>query len=66
MAVQSKWVKCQMKCPEGRGEGHLFLHWHAKGEKKVLNAVRCDNMYLKDLSGGDCQWSCWEKVSEEE
>jgi hypothetical protein len=31
-----------------------------------LNSIRCDNMYLKDLSGGDCEWSCWKQISQEE
>jgi hypothetical protein len=66
MTKQSKWVKCQMTCPEGKGEGHLFLHWHVEGDKEVLNSIRCDNVYLRDLSGGDCQWSCWEQISREE
>ena len=62
MAKKSRWAKCQMQCPEGKGEGHLLVQWHTEGDKEVVHSIRCDNVYLKDLSGGDCQWSCWEKI----
>ena len=25
--------------------------------------ISCNNPYLKDLSGGDCGWSCWKRIS---
>ena len=27
------------------------------------NSISCCNIYLKDLSGGDCEWACWEEVT---
>ena len=62
----SRWCRCEMTCPEGKGEGSLFVHWQVEDDNEVVNSIRCDNIYLKDLSGGDCQWSCWEKVSQKE
>jgi hypothetical protein len=63
MEKQSRWEKCKMPCPEGKGEGCLFVHWQVEGDKEVLASIHCDNVYLKDLSGGDCQWACWDKIS---
>jgi hypothetical protein len=66
MKKRSRWVKCRMTCPEGKGKGHLFVQWQTEGGKEVVNSIRCDNVYLTDFAGGDCQWSCWDKVSQEE
>ena len=62
MEQEFLWTRHRMKCPEGLGESDLLLKWRVKGKVKVLDGVECDNTYLKDLSGGDCQWSCWEKI----
>jgi hypothetical protein len=66
MKKQSKWTTCQMTCPEGRGQGRLFVHWQVENDEEVIYSIRCDNVYLRDLSGGDCQWTCWEKISQED
>jgi hypothetical protein len=66
MAKQSKWFTLEMKCPEGKGESKLLVEWRGEGGKEVLKSISCDNLYLRDLSGGDCEWSCWEEVSREE
>ena len=63
MEEQSKWVRHRFKCPEGKGESKLFIEWRIEDEREIINSISCDNLYLKDLSGGDCQWSCWEKFS---
>lgn len=52
-----------MKCPEGRGESSLFVEWRLERDGEVVNSVSCNNLQLMDLSGRDCQWSCWEKIS---
>ncbi len=63
MGEQFRWVKRQIKCPEGKGQSELFLEWHVEKGAEVLNSISCDNPKLKDLSGEDCEWSCWEKIS---
>jgi hypothetical protein len=62
MSQQSRWVRMAMSCPEGRGENMLLTEWHVKGEEAALHGVSCNNSHLKDYGGGDCQWSCWEKI----
>jgi hypothetical protein len=63
MRQQSRWAKRLMKCPEGRGESALLVEWRLKKDGEVVNSVSCNNLQLIDLSGRDCQWSCWEKIS---
>ena len=63
MAKQSRWAKCKIKCPEKMGESELFIEWHIRRKKETLNSISCDNPKLRDLSGNECQWSCWEKFS---
>jgi hypothetical protein len=63
MVVQSKREKRTITCPEGIGKPQLFLEWRDEDGREILNSIYCDNLHLRDLSGGDCQWSCWEKVS---
>jgi hypothetical protein len=64
MARQSRWVRRKMRCPEGKGDTTLCLEWSSERGKEVLNSIRCNNICLKDLSGGDCKWSCWEKATQ--
>ena len=64
MAELTRWVKQTMKCPEGRGETQVFMEWLNQGGKQVLNSISCDNPQLRDLSGSDCQWSCWEEITQ--
>jgi hypothetical protein len=66
MERQSKWTKHDMKCPEGKGESRLLLEWRMKSGQDVLVSIYCNNPELSDLSGGDCQWSCWEEISSTE
>jgi hypothetical protein len=63
MREQSRWVRYQMQCPEQRGASQLLLEWRVKSGGEVLNSVSCDNPQLKDLSGSECQWSCWEQIT---
>jgi hypothetical protein len=63
MKKTSRWERCRMVCPEGKGEGMLLVHWEMEGDSEILCGMQCGNPYLKDLGGGDCRWSCWEKVS---
>jgi hypothetical protein len=65
MEKQYRWVKRAIKCPEGRGESGLFLEWRVEGGEEILNSISCNNPELRDLSGRDCEWSCWERVSPE-
>jgi hypothetical protein len=60
---QSRWARRLIKCPEGRGESALFVEWRLEKDGEVVNSVSCNNLQLIDLSGSDCQWSCWEKIS---
>jgi hypothetical protein len=64
MAEESRWVKYAMTCPEGRGESQLFVEWRVEGGEEVIGSASCDNAHLRDLSGTDCQWSCWERITE--
>ena len=63
MRQQSRWAKHLMICPDGRGESTLFVEWRLERDGEVLNSVSCNNLQLVDLSGADCRWSCWEKIS---
>jgi hypothetical protein len=62
MAEKSIWMKHGMACPEGRGHAELFLEWQAERGEEVLNSICCNNPQLRDLSGSDCGWSCWDKI----
>ena len=66
MQRYSRWVKRELTCPEEMGDTELLIEWLIEGEKEFLNGISCSNPYLRDLSGGDCRWSCWEKVATEE
>ena len=65
MTKKSKYFRHEITCPEKGEKTVLLSEWHAEGDQKVLNGIRCDNVQLKDLSGKDCQWTCWEEISEE-
>jgi hypothetical protein len=64
MGEKSVWVRRQIQCPEKRGESRLLLEWHIVDGEAALNGISCDNPQLKDLSGNDCEWSCWEQITE--
>ncbi len=58
-----RYVRHEINCPEGRGETELLSAWCAEGGRQVLNGIICNNPKLRDLSGTDCQWSCWDQIS---
>ncbi|NIO10731.1 MAG: hypothetical protein GTO40_23115 [Deltaproteobacteria bacterium] len=65
MAEKSRWVTRQIECPEERGKSELLVELRNESGKEVVNAISCDNPYLQDIDGGDCEWSCWQEVSKE-
>lgn len=56
----SRWQKIRLDCPEGRGQAELLAQWCRQGRKEKLQGLSCNNVKLKDLSGSDCHWSCWQ------
>ena len=62
MGPITKWKREQITCPEGRGQAELLAEWRVEGEEAALTGMSCQNPQLRDLSGEDCQWSCWERV----
>jgi len=63
MTQHPKYLRHTIKCPENDNKAVLLSEWRIEVGQEVLNGIRCDNSHLKDLSGADCQWSCWEKIS---
>ncbi len=63
MERHSRWVRREMTCPEERGHSELLLEYRLERRRQILNSISCNNPYLKDLSGGDCGWSCWKRIS---
>jgi hypothetical protein len=62
----SRWVKREIQCPQDMRPSYLLVEYHMEEDgKETLRSVSCDNPYLRDLGGGDCNWSCWEKISAE-
>ncbi len=61
---KSIWKKCHIKCPEQRGDADLFLEWSIEKGRKILRSASCNNEQLLDLSGKDCEWSCWDEISQ--
>ena len=64
MKKQPIWEKCHIKCPEQKGKAELFLEWSIEDDRKILRSASCKNEKLLDLSGQDCEWTCWEEISE--
>ena len=64
MSENPRWEKCRVTCPEQEGEAELFLEWHRKDGKDVLHSSSCKNTKLMDLSGSDCEWTCWDMIEE--
>ena len=62
---QTRWIKQHVVCPEGLGESELFLEWRLEEEQEEPNSIYRNNPHLADLSGGECQGSCWEKITVE-
>jgi hypothetical protein len=66
MDSQSRWVKWEIQCPQDMRPSYLLVEYHTEENgKEIVRSVRGDNPYLRDLGGGDCNWSCWEKISGE-
>jgi hypothetical protein len=66
MESQSRWVKREIQCPQDMRPSYLLVEYHMEnGGNETLRSVSCDNPYLRDYGGGDCEWSCWEKISAE-
>ena len=63
MAQHTKYVRHEIKCPESKDKTELLSEWRTEDGQEILNGIRCDNPQLRDLSGADCQWSCWEHIS---
>ena len=61
---RSIWEKYHIKCPEQRGEADLFLEWSLESGSRKLISASCNNEQLLDLSGKDCEWSCWDTITE--
>jgi len=66
MDSPSRWVRREIQCPKDMRASYLLVEYR-RGEdgKETLRSVSCDNPYLRDYGGGDCDWSCWEEVSPE-
>ena len=62
MTEDRRWEKCRISCPEQEGEAEIFLEWHRKEGKDVLYSTSCKNLKLLDLSGSDCEWTCWDVI----
>ncbi len=65
MVRESRWMLHRLTCPEGRGETELLLEWRLQGKGEELRGVSCKNPRLRDLSGEECRWSCWEEIIRE-
>jgi len=64
MESQSRWVKRKIQCPQDMRPSYLLMEYHMGDDgKETLRSVSCDNPYLRDYGGGDCEWSCWERTS---
>ncbi len=63
MADKSRRVIRKLACPEGRGEASLLVEWEIEKGRKTLRSIDCDNPLLRDYSGENCDWQCWEKIS---
>jgi hypothetical protein len=66
MNESKTWRKCKIKCPENFGDTELFAEWCIEKEGQVLKSLSCNNPKLRDLSWQDCNWSCWDEISNTE
>ena len=59
-----RWEKRRIQCAETMRPAYLMVEWRMQEDgKEVISSVSCDNPHLHNLGGGDCTWSCWEKLS---
>jgi hypothetical protein len=64
MESGSRWVKRRVQCPQDMRPSYLLVEYRMEDDgKETLRSMSCDNPYLRDYGGGDCEWSCWEKIS---
>jgi len=63
MAQDPKYFRHEINCPEKDDTVQLLSEWRTEDGQEILNGIGCNNSQLKDLSGADCQWSCWEQIS---
>ena len=63
MESQSRWVKREIQCPQDMRPSYLLVEYRMENDgNETLRSVSCDNPFLRDYGGGDCEWSCWEKI----
>lgn len=62
MAIQYRWERRQVQCPEEDRVSSLLLTWSEEDQRAVLCSVSCDNPRLRDLDNWECRWSCWEQI----
>jgi hypothetical protein len=63
MAIQYRWERREVECPEEDRVTSVLLAWSAEGEQPVLCGVHCDHPRLKDLDNWECHWACWEQIA---
>jgi hypothetical protein len=65
MTTTHRFKTCRITCPEGKGDTRLLVEWQDCDGRSVVNSISCNNPQIRDLSGSDCKWSCWDRVSDE-
>lgn len=63
MAIQYRWERREIQCPEAERATSLLLTWSEEDERTALCSVSCDNPRLRDLDNWECHWSCWEQIA---
>jgi hypothetical protein len=63
MAECCRQVVRPMRCPEGKGRTSLLLEYRIERGKMVLRRIDCDNPHLMNYHGGECRWSCLDRIS---
>lgn len=59
------YLRHKIECPERKGETELLSDWQTEDGIDILKGISCNNPRLRDLSGTDCQWSCWKQISQQ-
>ncbi|MFZ7124831.1 MAG: hypothetical protein ACOWWM_01605 [Desulfobacterales bacterium] len=62
MPAVKKWIAYRVDCPEHQRKAELLAEWRETEGKLRLTGVSCGLPELRDLSGCDCGWSCWERI----
>ncbi|MHC4105190.1 MAG: hypothetical protein ACYSR9_09630 [Planctomycetota bacterium] len=63
MTQHTEYLLHEIKCPERNDKAELLSEWRTENGQEILNGIHCNNAQLRDLSGTDCQWSCWKQIS---